>query len=549
MRTYLYLAVIAAAAATVLSCSRSEAFLTEEDGFFHMKGVVLSVDDLSTLDWPALAAENGINTIGTHIFPDQVAQFSKTEKGKEFYESCRRNGIEVEHQLHSISQLLPRELFAEDSTMFRMDSKGRRTPVDNCCIHSEKALETIAANAVEYARILKPTNHRYYFWIDDGKPVCMCPYCSQFSPSEQALIIENRILKALKTIDPDAMLAHLAYQNTLPAPVKVQPESGIFLEFAPIHRRWDRPLSDTDALGTLHGNTLTHGDYLKLLEENLKVFPAETAVVLEYWLDSSLFSRWRKPAVKVPWNRDVFLDDLGTYAEYGIRNVTSFAVYMDSTYFKAYPDKRLLKEYGVGLTEYGKVHPKPFKIFTRRPVWKSIRPITGFHAPWDGLDDETEFRCAATHDSLFFRFNVKDATPTSAESYKDEMDVVHEDRVEVFFSPAEGMKETYYGAEVDFLGRILDYSCDYYRHFHYEWDFSTMKAAHENYDGGYSVTISVSRKELEDLGIRLKDGFFFGAFRADYRPDESVNWYSMKLTRDKAADFHKPNVLFPAVVK
>ena len=457
MRRIFHLAILAAAVVSVPSCNRNEAFLTEEDGLIHMKGLVLSVSDLSTLDWPALAAENGINTIGTHMFPDQVAEFSKTEEGKEFYESCRRHGIEVEHQLHAITQLLPRELFDEDSTMFRMDAKGRRTPVDNCCIQSEKALETIAGKAVEYARILQPTNHRYYFWMDDGKPVCQCPYCSQYSPSEQALIIENRILKALKTIDPDAMLAHLAYHTTMSAPVKVKPEKDIFLEFAPIHRRWDRPLSDTDALETRSHNTITHGDYLKYLEDNLKVFPAETAVVLEYWLDASLFSRWTKPAVQVPWNREVFLDDINTYAGYGIRNFTSFAVYMDSTYFKAYPDKRLLKEYGVGLTEYGKVQPKPFKILTRKPAWKSIKPITGFHAPWDGLDDETEFRCAATRDSLFFRFDVKDNTPFCEKTYNDEMDVVHEDRVEVFFSPVEGMKETYYGAEVDFLGRILDY--------------------------------------------------------------------------------------------
>ena len=549
MRTHLYLALAAVAAATVLSCARNDAFLTEEEGFFNMKGVVLTVDDLSTLDWPALAAANGINTIGTHIFPDQVAAFTKTEKGQEFYESCRRNGIEVEHQLHAMSQLLPRELFAEDSTLFRMDAHGRRTPVDNCCIQSVKALDIIAANAVEYAKLLKPTNHRYYFWMDDAKQVCKCPYCSQFSPSEQALVIENHILKALKAIDPEAKLAHLAYQNTLPAPVKVKPEKDIFLEFAPIYRRWDRPLSDSDALDPRNGNTLTHGDHLKYLEDNLKVFPSSTAVVLEYWLDSSLFSRWRKPAVKVPWNRQVFFDDLDTYASYGIRDITSFAVYMDSTYFKAYPDKRLLKEYGVGLAEYGKVQPKPFKIFTRKPAWKSIKPITGFHAPWDDLDDKTEFRCAASRDSLFFRFDVKEETPTCEKGYKDEMDVVNEDRVEVFFSPAEGMKETYYGAEVDFLGRILDYSCNFCRNFDYKWDFSTMKTSHENYDGGYSVTISVSRKELEDLGIRLRDGFFMGAFRADYRPDKSVNWYSMKLTRDKAADFHKPNVLFPTIVK
>ena len=49
---------------------------------------------------------------------------------------------------------------------------------------------------------------------------------------------------------------------------------------------------------------------------------------------------------------DVFLSDINTYAELGIKNVTSFGVYMDSAYFEAYPDTTPLKEYGEGLKNY-----------------------------------------------------------------------------------------------------------------------------------------------------------------------------------------------------
>ena len=97
---------------------------------------------------------------------------------------------------------------------------------------------------------------------------------------------------------------------------------------------------------------MSHAQNMAHLKENLEVFPAETAVVLEYWLDVSLFSGWKKPAVKLPWRRDVFLSDINTYAELGIKNVTSFGVYMDSAYFEAYPDTTPLKEYGEGLNNY-----------------------------------------------------------------------------------------------------------------------------------------------------------------------------------------------------
>ena len=309
--------------------------------WFQMRGVVLSVDDLRTLDWPRLAAENGINTIGTHIFPDQVVEFVRSDEGKRFLQECERYGINIEHQLHAISALLPRELFDEDSTMFRMQD-GQWVRDFNLCVSSPKALDIVAANALYYSQLLPASNHRYYYWMDDGPPMCACTECSQYSDSEQALIVENRILQELRTLDPQAQVAHLAYHNTLSAPIKVKPRDGVFLEFAPFYRDWQSPLSDEAA----EGRGMTHGENLLHLEENLKVFPAETAVVLEYWLDVSLFSGWKKPAIQLPWNHSVFASDLDTYRNLGIRNVTSFAVYIDSAYVAAYPDLSFLKEYG-----------------------------------------------------------------------------------------------------------------------------------------------------------------------------------------------------------
>ena len=310
-----------------------------------MAGVVLSVEDLASYDWPELASRNGINTIGTHIRPSQVLGFIESAQGKAFLEGCEKYGIEVEHQLHAMGDLLPRDLFEEDSTMFRMDGNGRRTPDKNCCAHSEKALSIISANVAMYAKALPATNHRYYYWLDDNSPVCSCPLCQEFSPSEQALIIENRMIKAIREVDPQAKLAHLAYEGTMEPPRKVEPEEGIFLEFAPIDRQWDRPLADLSAPGS-RKNPMRHEEVLRLLDANLEVFDPEDAVVLEYWLDVSLASRWKKPAVNLPWHGDVFVSDIATYAGRGIHDFTSFAVYMDSTYFREFPCQPALADYG-----------------------------------------------------------------------------------------------------------------------------------------------------------------------------------------------------------
>ncbi len=516
-------------AAVLASCS------SEPQPFFDMRGVILSVEDLESVDWPGLAHENGINTIGTHVTPNQVAEFMKSEKGIAFGEACRKYGIDVEHQLHAIRDLLPRDMFAEDSTVFRMDKTGRRNPDWNCCPSSEKALEIISGNAAKFAQLLPATNHRYYFWLDDGKPVCSCPSCKEYSASDQALIIENAMLKAIRKVDPEAQLAHLAYLNTLPAPEKIRPEEGIFLEFASFfYRTWDRPISDLKA----GGREMTHADILAHLEDNLNVFPAETAVILEYWLDVSLFSDWKKPAVELPWRKDVFEADLKTYAGYGIHDVTTFAVYMDSEYFSEYPDITCLREYGQGFIDYDETPSDEAVIID------GTYAVQGFNAPWDGLTDDTEFRLSADGSRISFRYSVIDSTLTIADDFTHERTVDNEDRVEIYFCPDKEMS-LYYCLEIDPCGRVMDYSGRYYRQMDYEWGFKTLQTSAELTKDGYIVYGSIERQELEKLGIDLTGGFHMGLFRADFHPDMSVNWYSFVSTDAEEADFHKPDVLFP----
>ena len=370
----------------IVSCKRT----IEND--VPMRGVVLNVEDISSMDWPALALESGINTIGTHISPSQVADFITSDSGRKFMSDCQKYGIFVEHQLHAMSDLLPRSLFEEKPELFRVDKNGERNPDFNCCAHSEEALTIISQKAAEYARILPATNHRYYFWLDDTGDICHCQQCREYSASEQALIIENRMLDAIRNVDPQATLAHLAYRNTLTAPRKIKPAKGIFLEFAPFFRSWEHPLSDIQAKHTANATreiSMTHQENFNYLKENLKVFPEETAVILEYWLDVSLFSDWKKPATALPWNIDVFRDDLDTYYKHGIQNITSFAAFMDSSYFVKFPETRdILKEYGeiVFLADpfiledegiyylYGTGHPDGIKVLTSKDMRTWSRP-------------------------------------------------------------------------------------------------------------------------------------------------------------------------------
>lgn len=329
--------------------------------FFERRGVVITPDDLSWTDWPERAARAGLNTIALHPSPSVVSEFLATERGQRFLAQCRAFGLDVEYELHAMAELLPRSLFEKNPELFRMDEKGDRLPDANLCVSSSRALDIVAEEAVEIARILRPTTGRYFYWGDDGPPWCRCAQCRGLSDSDQALLMENRILAALKKADPRASLAHLAYHNTIAPPGRIAPQPGIFLEFAPIRRRHDVPMdADVDE----NRRDLGH------LDANLAVFRRDTAQVLEYWIDASLFSDWKRPCVKIPWSKEVFCDDLDVYGGRGIRNATSFAVYVDAEYLRVHGEPpideygRLLRQWpagsrrvGLGPTE-GAVEPR-----------------------------------------------------------------------------------------------------------------------------------------------------------------------------------------------
>lgn len=304
------------------------------------RGVVLTPQDLALPDWPERAARAGLNTLALHPFPGTVARFVASAEGEAFRARCASLGLRLEYELHAAGELLPRELFASHPELFRMDKSGARTPDANLCVHSGAALELAAENACLLARRLRPDPcggaRRYFLWGDDNRPWCRCPRCRPFTDSDQALLLENQLVAALRRQEPGALLAHLAYMGTLPPPARVRPAEGVFLEWAPIRRRYDVPYS------TQHG---PETDSLELLDANLELFPRESAQVLEYWLDVSRFSRWRRPARPLTWNPAVVAADLAACAARGVRHFTSFAVWMDAAWVAQYGEPPL-DDYG-----------------------------------------------------------------------------------------------------------------------------------------------------------------------------------------------------------
>src|SRR6185436_19899995 len=128
-------------------CRAARAGRGEEDGpHFRTRGVVLVPDDLTLADWPRRAADVGLTTLALHHgrSPAVVAGYLHSERGARFLADCARLGLAVEYELHAMGELLPRELFAREPTLFRVDEQGERSPDANLCVHSARALELVA---------------------------------------------------------------------------------------------------------------------------------------------------------------------------------------------------------------------------------------------------------------------------------------------------------------------------------------------------------------------------------------------------------------------
>ncbi len=274
----------------------------------------------------------GLHPTGGHTAAESLARLVDALEDGEFralLDYAAERGLEIEYEMHTASYLLPRALFAEHPEYFRMNEEGERTADANFCVSNPEALELYAQNAAKLASRLYRSRPDYYFWMDDTRGrTCRCPECRQYSATEQQLIVLNRVLEELRKSRPQARLAYLAYLDCLDVPQKVQPHEGVFLEFAPMERHICR----TDPA---HDTQIAEREAC-MMRPLLDAFGREGAKALEYWLDNSLFSRWKKPPRVLDVDRASVYADLDAYQAEGFAVAATFGCFLGQDYEALY---------------------------------------------------------------------------------------------------------------------------------------------------------------------------------------------------------------------
>lgn len=195
------------------------------------------------------------------------------------------------------------------------------------------------------------------------------------------------------------------------------------------------------------------------------------------------------------------------------------------------------------------IQQKNFKIdgSLNDPIWKRVNKLDDFSFPWEKKDVPlTEFRAFYNSSNFYFSFKVEDNELVLLNEINEEMEIVNEDRVEIFFAKDKKLKE-YYCIEIDSKGRVLDNSASFYRNFNYKWEMKDIKTKSSITKDGYIVEGIIPLKTFTDLGFELDKGsqMFAGVFRADFCYDKNDNieyhWISWVLPKVKEPDFHTPS--------
>ena len=258
----------------------------------------------SVVDWIDFCAKARLNRFAFHY--TWPARDWYIAQRAELLPELEKRGMEIEVGGHFLSTFLPRTLFVKHPEWYRMNEQGRRINDFNLNPFNKDALETLAAGALEYLEKM-PEASMFHLWADDidGGGWSHEPGKENYTPSDQALLISNFVVKRLREKMPNANLAYLAYHDTVSPPRVVKPEKGLIYLYAPRERCYAHALNDT-ACGI-------NRKYAQALEQGLPAFGGEDAEVFEYYTDQILYENMTNPPVT-----EVMRADLKYYRGLGI---------------------------------------------------------------------------------------------------------------------------------------------------------------------------------------------------------------------------------------
>jgi hypothetical protein len=180
--------------------------------------------------------------------------------------------------------------------------------------------------------------------------------------------------------------------------------------------------------------------------------------------------------------------------------------------------------------------------------WDKAAELTDFTYPWEKEEPPaTNFKACYDQNHLHFRFIASGPKPLIYIDTNDKMEVIHSERVELFFRINEKM-QPYYCLEMDPNGRVLDYKANHYREFDRSWhwpDSLSIKTRIEDENQGYMLQGKISLSVLKQLGLIHNNQIEIGIYRGHCTNlkgnKATIKWISWVDSKTKHPDFHVPS--------
>jgi hypothetical protein len=270
---------------------------------FQRRGMTFSGSREHALGWIDFCGKQRLNWVFYHTFGSEAWW---AENRDAVWPELQKRGMTLELGGHEMPGFIPRRLFREHPDWFRLSS-GVRTNDYNFCPSSREAMEHLKERTRQYVRAM-PEADVYNAWADDtaedATTWCSCEQCRQYSPSDQNLLAMNAMAQAVRDCKPAAKIVHIAYHETIAPPVKVEPDPGIVMMWAPRERCYAHALNDP--------NCAKNRQHARWLENLLRVFDPAQAEVFEYYPDQYVFNHM------MPALADTISGDLQYYHSLGI---------------------------------------------------------------------------------------------------------------------------------------------------------------------------------------------------------------------------------------
>lgn len=179
-------------------------------------------------------------------------------------------------------------------------------------------------------------------------------------------------------------------------------------------------------------------------------------------------------------------------------------------------------------------------------AWETANTLTHFIYPWESIaPPSTSFAALWDDQWLYCLYRIQDDSINIYDINHIKREIGGSDRAEIFFKIDDKMTP-YYCLEMDASGRILDYTADYYRQVHYEWQWpkDQLLVKTSKTKDGYIVEVAISISSLTSFGLLKDNRLQAGIFRAECTSIQNgkanLKWISWIDPKSPQPDFHIP---------